>query len=344
MAHGVHVTTLHGLDGPAVTVSAINDWAEVVGTMSAGGGASSAFHWQLTRGLTVLPMPGGMSTMGSGVNNVGEVAITVATPSGSQAAVWPWSGAVRMLSLLSTFKRGPAAPACVARGINNGHLVVGTCFVPVLDEEAPTVWTASGRPDGLHEGGGSDGVPLEGFAYAISDAGFVSGGPDETSFSPMAFVFTPSNTLVSLASEENGSANTSWAALAVNDSGWAAGYSPIAAGNSCLRAVAWLRLFTLHDLGTCGAATGITDDAIVVGTATDTTGHASFAFVWTADSGLRRLPGLNATGTGETSSASAINRNHQIVGSITSSGAQHAVMWTLPPALTGMSAPTLASR
>jgi uncharacterized membrane protein len=341
LAAGVHAATLAGLDGPTFTVHGINDWAEVVGTVTPASGATSAFHWQLTTGLTVLTAPGGAATTAGGVNNFGDVAITLTTDSGPLAGVWPWTGPVRVLPRLSSYHEGPAAPSCIARGINNSRIVVGTCYVPVLDEETPTLWTASGRPDGLHPGGGSSGVPVEGFAYALADAGFVAGGPDESSLSPTAFLFTPSDVLVQLASEQTGMASSSYAALAVNDSGWAAGYSP-SPSSPCLRAVAWLRANTLSDLGTCGAATGITDDAVVVGTATDSAGNALFAFVWTADSGLRRLPGLDANGANETSAAVAINRVHQIVGSITSGGAQHAIMWTLPSSFTG-SAATIAS-
>jgi uncharacterized membrane protein len=340
IAAGVHAAALPGLDGPTFAVRGINDWAEVVGTVTATGGATSAFHWQLTRGLTVLAASG--ATTAAAVNNFGDVAVTVTTDSGPVVGIWPWSGPMRALPRLSAFHQGPAGPSCVARGINNARMVVGTCYVPVLDEETPTVWTPDGRPDGLHPGGGSNGVPVEGFAYALSDAGFVAGGPDESSLSPTAFLFTPSDMLVPLPSELTGMASSSWAALAVNDSGWAAGYSP-SSSSPCLRAVAWLRSNAITDLGTCGAATGITDDAVVVGTATDSAGHPLYAFAWTADSGLRRLPGLDANGANETSTAVAINRDHQIVGSITSQGAQHAIMWTLPPSFTS-SAATIASR
>jgi uncharacterized membrane protein len=341
IATGVHAATLPGLDGPTFTARAINDWAEVVGTVTAAGGGTSAFHWQLTRGLTVLSASS--ATAGAAVNNFGDVAVTLSTDTGAVAGVWPWSGPVRALRRLSSFHQGPAAPSCVARGINNARMLVGTCYVPVLDEETPTLWTADGRPDGLHPGGGSSGVPVEGFAYALSNAGFVAGGPDESSLSPTAFLFTPADMLVPLPSELTGMASSSWAALAVNDSGWAAGYSPSPSA-PCLRAVAWLRSNAINDLGTCGSATGITDDAVVVGTATDSAGNALYAFVWTADSGLRRLPGLDANGANETSSAVAINSSHQIVGSITSQGAQHAIMWTLPASFTGSAAVIASNR
>jgi uncharacterized membrane protein len=330
IATGVHTAVLPGLDGPNFVVAGINDWAEVVGSKVLpplqGVPITRAFHWQLTRGLVVLDVPGIVTSGAAGVNNLGQVAVAINTDTSGHAGIWSWDGSLRVLRLLSTYSQPSIGglPYCTATGINNHGEVAGNCWVVNVVEDVPTVWTPSGRPDGFGgPNGAGHGDRLFGLAGGLSDAGFIAGIVDLGVNTPLGFVISPSADVVML---PGGSA------LAVNDSGWAVGrtLSSSPTPPPCLRALAWLRGFALQDLGTCGQANGITDDGVIVGTATDSAGHAPYAFVWTAADGLRRLPGLDAKGTDETSSAVAINRQHQIVGSITSQGAQHVVMWTLP--------------
>jgi hypothetical protein len=128
--------------------------------------------------------------------------------------------------------------------------------------------------------------------------------------------------------------------MAVNDSGWAAGYqTPFDPTCSSPRqAVAWLKADTVVSLGgACGdlGATGITDDGIVVGTGRTppSTSSVRYAFVWTAATGLQRLPGLEggAALAQEESAALAVNHRHQVLGWVVSAnGVHHTVIWTLP--------------
>ena len=55
-----------------------------------------------------------------------------------------------------------------------------------------------------------------------------------------------------------------------------------------------------------------------------------WAFVWFPGPGTQRLPGLGRTG--ETSTAVAIsNTTHHVLGTITSGGARHVVIWDVGP-------------
>jgi uncharacterized membrane protein len=328
IALGVHTATLPGLDGPTVTVGGINDWAEVVGTMG-----SQAFHWQLTRGVTLLTAPGIQSSQAANVNQTAHVAVTVQTDSGQRVAIWDWSNSLHQLRVLSSFSfGGENFPFCYAAGINNNEQVLGTCFVYLSGTYVPTIWSPSGRPDGF---GGPNGIGpgnlLFGEVDGYSNRGYVAGRADLGIGTPDGFIVSPAGIITML---PNGTAK------AVNDGGDAVGMTYISNAAApqppCDDALVWFQGQPVQDLGVCGMATGITDDRIVIGTVTDSSGlNALFAFVWTSADGLHRLPGLNATGAGETSSAVAINDQHQIVGSIISSGQQHAVMWTLPTQNTG---------
>ena len=183
--------------------------------------------------------------------------------------------------------------------------------------------------------------------HGISSTGFVAASPD--GLSGHALVLTMSGTQRTLPDPRTGAGHAGTnltAALAVNDSGWAAGYRVVGDSTTCAdgaQAVAWLAADTAIVIGDCSftltfptaaAATGISDDGIVVGSAGDPAkGGGPFAFVWTAASGLQRLPGLEG-GTAKIqdwSGAVAINHKHQVLGWVrTSLGIYRTVVWTLP--------------
>jgi hypothetical protein len=350
-APGVHVSAIPALDGANYSANGLNDWGEVVGqyTNPANVAPSSAFKWEGSRGLTLLPPDTAYPEYeygAAGVNDSGLVALGIDSDSGGRAGTWGWFGQVKHLRMLSSFTNGMYIPSCQMAGINDHGVTVGTCNIVGYDGESPggtvpTVWTAYGTPDALFPGGGTN--PVQGYAYAISDAGYIAGYQQITNSGklPVAYVFTPMKQFALLMPLPVDSIEPATEAFAVNDSGYAAGFSSdnslTPCGSGFRRAAAWLRGLTPVDLGVCGQAVGLTDDNIVVGNAVDSTGigatSTTHAFIWTAARGVLRLPGLEG-GTAlsqETSTVVAVNHVHQILGTIiTSGGLQRTVVWTVP--------------
>lgn len=309
-AAGVHVAALPGLTNLVSSITfPINDFGEVVGEYQTGATTPSmAFKYQTQRGLRALALP---NTTGAGVNNQGLVAIGILTDSGNAVGTWDWFGNVRVFRNLSTLD-------CFPAGINNSNVVVGSCSVRSVPGLIATTWSPHGTPNALHPGGGAAFIQAQ--AFAISDSGYIAGGPDNNG-SP--FVFTPTGQERLLPTA--GAAPTFNSATAVNNHGWAAGTlsGPCAVG---YRAVAWIA-DTLDDIGVCGIAYDIDDNGVVVGTVQ--TASEQFPFVWDVKNGLRRLPGLFAGD--ESGIAGRINHNHQVTGLMYANGNQYTVVWTLPP-------------
>jgi uncharacterized membrane protein len=323
LAVGVHTSILAGLDN--YQANGINDWGEVVGETGGDNPLFVAFHWQVQRGITQLILPGVNGSAATAVNNKGEVAVVVFLTNGSyQAARWSWNGAVHMLPLLSNWSVPDSLPNCSASAINEQNVMLGTCAVIGLGSDMVTVWTAAGRPDLVPAPGGG---PLFGFVYGLSDAGIGVGEAVDASGTGVPFagsVGGPVSYLPTTAipNSAGGQAN------GINDSGAVAGYVAVR-GSSCPHAVLWSPAHVLRDLGLCGEADGIDDGGVVVGAATDSLTGLSYAFVWTADSGVRRLPG--ATAHDYLTQVRAINRVHQVLGSAFAlGGPTHNVIWTLP--------------
>lgn len=358
---GVHLAALPGLDFNHQPF-AMNDWGEVVGIFNPGApntiGPVSAYKWQATRGMTILSMPG-FQTRATGVNDSGQVAITLSTDTSSSAAIWGWFGNVKVLRDLSTFRTPNAHPMCQGGPINNHGIVLGLCTVlgqveqPCAEPQSfPTLWTTFGTPDAFHPGGGPAFGVNGGNAPGWTDAGLAAG----TFFSDPCFATAHAHAYVyNVATQVErvlpdlviGGVALNTFANAVNDNGYAVGQARTGQPGCSDHAVVWLADGAARDLGICGIATGISDDGIVIGTYQN--GDSSFAFVWTPTTGVHRLPHIypahgNVSGSpqpNEMSGAIAINRKHQILGSATASAANTspptstAVMWTLPAGFTG---------
>ena len=145
------------------------------------------------------------------------------------------------------------------------------------------------------------------------------------------FIISPTQQITTLKGHD-GLVHDKSAVNAVTHHGWAAGYS---SEGGCQQAVAWLahtgQTYPEFRMGVCGQSTGITDDWYIVGTASDSALDASsnWAFVWFPGPGTQRLPGLGATG--ETSTAIAVSATHHVLGTITSGGTTHVVIWDVGP-------------
>ncbi len=354
-ASGVHTAAIPALDQTQHTryiPMALNDWGLIVGQRLSSDTLGTAFRWSAHFGLQLTQS--GDTVLR--VNNAGDVALSEPGNPGTDslfpsenAAIWDWQGNVRRLRLLSTFfipvviGSGDNSPACAGTGgITNAGVVVGFCVV-AGQGRVPTIWTKFGTPWPI------SGQLIKGYMpHGISSTGFIAAGPEGIDGHALVLTMTGAQRMLPDPPMGAGHAGTDQtAALAVNDSGWAAGYRVVGdtagrcSGGQSAQAVAWLAADTAIVIGDCSvsltfpsaAATGISDDGIVVGITTDPASLSPFAFVWTATRGLQRLPGLEGGGaqTQDWSGAVAINHKHQVLGWVrTSVGVYRTVVWTLP--------------
>ncbi|HTA73329.1 MAG TPA: hypothetical protein VK733_03600 [Gemmatimonadaceae bacterium] len=177
------------------------------------------------------------------------------------------------------------------------------------------------------------GVPANNNLTSISDDGWIGGGtfPDIFGSTGAAITSPTGQTIILTNHEGQPTASLSWV-NAVTRHGWAAGTS---FEGGCQQAVAWLahpgQSYPEFRMGTCGAASGLTDDWYVVGTGTDSLEdqNSEWAFVWFPGPGLQRLPGFGASG--ERSYTIAVNANHHVLGQIVDGTTLHTVIWYVGP-------------
>ena len=323
---GARVSVLTVLDGTIYAPTAFNDLGEVVGWGNDGSGTSDqSFQWTPHFGLRIR---------GSGVYSDSNASAAVSVNNSAQVlfiaaygrtGIWDWQGNVRFLRPLSTYN-----PVCTPFQINVAGVSVGTCVAG--GRSLATTWSKSGTPDALWINGGSTPVQVNGqYPLEISDSNYIAG----PSTARTGFVFTPSKQLRVLPFPTiSGFTVTNVIPLAVNNHGQAVGYSLGGNNNNCFqRAVAWLSPGQATDLGFCGQASGITDDATIFATSDDSTTGAPTAVVRTKAGVLYRLPGLEggAALNKEQSDVVAVNHAGKALGGvITSTGVHHYVIWTLP--------------
>ncbi|HZS59899.1 MAG TPA: hypothetical protein VFA43_11570 [Gemmatimonadaceae bacterium] len=299
----------------SLTVGGMNDVGEIVGMRT--NGSSQGFRWKATSGIRFGPIGAGAT----GVNNKGEATLFVAGPTSESVSIWDEGGTVRPLRPLSSFP--VRFPVCAPVGIITSGVVFGWCQVGNAAIPKPTLWTAFGTPWALTPEGGTS---FPGFANAMSDGGIVGGnGVVPGNAGPYIFD-TPHHQLHPLPG--NGSV------LAVNDSSLAAGFAVNSTVSCRENPVVWSATGTAQNLGICGRAVGVSPDGLVVGNAfhyvTDSsTAHADYAWTWTSQRGITKLPVPNA---GDGAAIVSINHVHQILGYIvTPDGRRHTALWTLTP-------------
>lgn len=315
------VQVIPGLDG--ATPTAINNFDEVVG----GGnepnvpGVSTAFRWDATSGVRFLPrsVPR-FATAALALNDSGNVV----GEDGPFAVLWLHGTMERRLSSAADTTR---AGGCNSVGINNNGKIIGNCFVSQFHVGWIYDWPTHSIVLQSHFAT-MDGVP--GVFHAVSNDGYIAGGNDGGFEALQAFILSPTRQLDILKPRFDSSLDFS-EAVAVTYHGWAAGDDAEGANAICPVAVAWLaaphQFRPEYQLGTCGEATGLTDDWYVVGFGTDVAFTHPWAFVWFPGPGLQRLP--LPSGGADSSKVVGINSHHHAVGIVWSQGVQHVVIWKI---------------
>jgi hypothetical protein len=295
------VRVLPGLDG--AHPRGIDEFDEVVGSTA----ANVPFYWSPSNGLVLLAHPGFATGQAKTINDHGAMSGTLG---GSTAIVWMplHTGELRVFP-------SPASQSCSASVLTWGGELVGTC-VATNGTVYGTIFSWHGAP-----------TQTAGYEYNdLSGDGYLVGAQDDNGVLTAPIVVLPSGQLVVLHGVDG--AIHKWSAVnAVAEGGYLAGYSTEA---GCTQAVVWGLFTSGHAtwperyLDACGEANGITSDGYVVGTS-----FSGWAFLWYEEPGpgLQRLPGLGQAG--ETSTAVAISLHHAL-GTITSNGVTHTVIWNLP--------------
>jgi probable HAF family extracellular repeat protein len=240
--------------------------------------------------LTDLGTLGGASSVGTGLNHVGQSAGFMTTPQGDLQAFASYGWTVQNAQ---------------ANGINDAGQIAGTQFIG--GQSHATLWTK-----GVASTVGDSGS----YAMAINNSGDLAGMIVSKS-SGNAFV-TQKGAVVDLGAFDGGS----WsAAYSLNDQGQAAGYGMTRSGN--FQAFIWSpsRGFAALDTlrGTSSYALSINACGVVVGGAQNASGFLQ-ATVWKTQS----VENLGTLG-GSSSSAYGINSAGNIVGTSFTAGniAQH---------------------
>jgi hypothetical protein len=337
-----HTAALPGLDDTALSVIALNDFGEIVGTLSQNG--HQAFKYQTTRGLVFLPQDSTAGqTTANAVNDHGQVAVSGVGFEfvGSSAGIWDWFGGLTFLRPLSSFA-AEARLLCAPSAINNLGIVAGACPAGAQTTTAgvqttyyATIWTKFGTPWALRTNTGAlvalGSEQFAPFRIGYTDSGYASG----PAIDGTGFVLSPAGVLRVVPKPVINGVSFAIQSLYVNNAGQAAGLATARTVGLCNHAVVSLSGSSVVDLG-CGGLFSIDDDGIAVGTVNNV------PVIWSTATGLQRLPGLEggAAADKETGLAIAINQQRQIVGQITmSTGVTHKVLWTLP---SGPLAATLA--
>jgi hypothetical protein len=306
--------TVHVLSGAdSLQPAAINDSDEVVGTVA----FQTAGRWTPTAGFVLLPGTANHTSSANAVNDNGAIAGSF----DGHPAVWLNTGSVRILQKsIDSGTAGSGFDACRINGTNVWAALVGNCTAAGGAFSRAMIFEWHGIARSVDPGGGD----VTSF-IAISRDGFIAG---EESMGSGGFIQTPTGQIDMLRNHSGvvGLEDVT----SITDHGFSAGES---FEGGCWQAVAWLgatgQTYPEFRLGTCGKSYGLTHDWYVVGTATDTAGNNPFAFVWFPEKGLQRLPGLGATG--EQSAALAISERHHVVGTVTSAGRRHTVIWDVGP-------------
>jgi hypothetical protein len=323
-------TALPTLGGTA-TANAINDAGTIAGASTDAANSLTAVKWTMQNGSwTVTPLPGGLSGNALGINASGDIVGMNNTALPHRGVLWPaGAGAAVVLSCASDLGSD------VAEAINSGGMVVGNRQEASGTLQTPVGWLPGQcRQDLAALVAGQSATP-----YSIDDAGNAVG---------YAYDATPTGSLTHTEWAVRWTFNgTSWnPPEKLKDGVWAGAQATNGRGDivggACLgtppgcptHAMLWPSPGTLvrTDLGTLGGtmsfANAINSANDVVGFSYTTRNRSTFAFIWSAATGMRALAPLRSDNHSE---AYGVSSGRLVIGfSRGSTGARRAVVWTAP--------------
>lgn len=255
--------------------------------------------------ITDIPTLGGNAAYTSGLGPAGQVVgqSYTAGSASTRGFLWTAAGGLKDVGALAS-----GTSKIEASAINTSGKIVG--WSPIDAGNSDSMRHAfAGTVGALTDLGTLGGATS--FAYAINDAGRIVGQAATAGAQMHAFLYVPGSGMTDLGTL----AGTTSFAFAINASGLIAGASTYQGGGSNTHAV----LFhngTITDLGTLGgnysAAAAINAGGEIVGSSNLTGNTTSHAFLWTSADGMRDL---GVFGSNDTTSATAINTQGDIVGS-----------------------------
>jgi len=304
------IATILVFGGVGTTAESINDARQIAGTRTTGGG-SQAFVWQNGTFTDLVPLAGAAGSSASEISASGVVAGT----SGGHAVRWVPSGSgygpPEALSV-------PGGPPAQATAISNAGVIGG--ISRQLVSQNPDVFATRAF---LWNDGAATSAQTAGWVEGVNDAGTLIGVDGLT-----GWVRPAGGPTVALASLGGASSDP----VDINMNGVIVGVSAPSQPANSQRATLWTNL-TPSDLGTLGGTSSAAialndlDPVQVVGRAsTGARRNGERAFIWTAAGGMRDL----GYPSGATFAwARDINNNGWIVGWMTTSTGDRAVLWKL---------------
>jgi probable HAF family extracellular repeat protein len=272
LQHGFFWSTSQGLlDLPPLrgglfsVAVGINSGSVSVGTSTISTlGPDRAVLWINGKVRDLGTLPGGTSSVGSAINDAGQIAGGSDSGSTDTHAIL-WSKTTGMRDLGTLLASGGYS---LAEGINRYGEVVGQCTVGPGGQTHAFVWTkAHGMKDlGTLPGGANS------FAYQVNDLGQIVGFSDSGASYSHAALWTPAHKIQDLGTLANAIASS---ANGINNSGQVVGYAIFS--NAAYHAMIWTQATGMQDLNALIAASSgwtlefafaINDSGQITGTGT----------------------------------------------------------------------------
>jgi probable HAF family extracellular repeat protein len=283
----------------------INDSGMIAGACALDFSAYHACYWQPNNNVTDLGTLGGLTSLASAVNNLGQIVGSSDTPDGQRVFLWTQASGMQALPSLGSGKYEDGAAA-----INNNGAVVGFsclsssqgCFGP----NHAFLWTSSG---GIQDLGTLPG-DTDSSASGINSVGHVVGQSFLVGGTQRAFIWTPTTGMQELA---HASGLHAYWANAISDNDEVVG-TFVNAVDKRQHAFLWTQTTGIQDLGVLpnGASSATAIDK--AGTSTVGAGGAahrnSYGLIWRSGTILKldTLAGIHL-GLG----AIGINSSGQII-------------------------------
>jgi uncharacterized membrane protein len=309
----ISIRILPNLDGNDVTVTSFNQYDVVAGYRTSP--IPRFFRSRTSIDYLTPPtgyVPGDFWPISAGINSGGQIVSGMLSDTAQRAFIWWHNDGTMLLNPTYGYEHNTVPLGCGAWAISDSGYVVGMC------QPGSNFFVAEWSPNGtiiLNE--------CCGVLKAIAANHYITGFDLRSQDIPRALVWRPRAADYDVIGTLNGEPQQS-SGLAVNDSGWVAGFGYTYPDTS---AQLWVPNQPVRILSHLGQATGVDDAGNVVGYHRDSTTSAPVAFLWNFANGATFLPGL--PGGGATAAVAINGGNREILGwAIDKSGLKHAVIWS----------------